>query len=68
MPARNLSILLICQLISATGAIALVTLGGIIGSGLAQNQALATLPVSIMLMPNTAAARINKAKLDIEIA
>lgn len=50
MPARNLFILLVCQLISATGAIALITLGGIIGSGLTSNQALATLPVSIMVV------------------
>lgn len=50
MPMRNLSILIICQLISATGAIVLVTLGGIIGSKLAGNQALATLPVSIMVI------------------
>jgi MFS family permease len=50
MPLRNLLILLICQLISATGAISLVTLGGIIGSGLAPNQALATLPISIMVV------------------
>ena len=50
MSARNLSILLICQLISATGAIVLVTLGGIIGSGLTDNPALATLPVSVMVI------------------
>jgi hypothetical protein len=50
MPLRNLSILLVCQLISATGAIVLITLGGIIGSSLTQNQALATLPVSIMVI------------------
>lgn len=50
MSARNLSILLLCQLISATGAIVMVTLGGIIGSGLTDNQALATLPVSIMVI------------------
>jgi MFS family permease len=50
MALRNLSILLICQLISATGAIVLVTLGGIIGSGLADNPALATLPVSFMVI------------------
>ncbi len=50
MSVRNLSILLICQLISATGAIVLVTLGGIIGSSLTQNQALATLPISIMVI------------------
>ena len=50
MSARNLSVLLICQLISATGSIALVTLGGIIGSQLTKNQALATLPVSVMVI------------------
>ncbi len=50
MAKRNLSILLSCQLISATGAIVLVTLGGIIGSGLAGNRALATLPVSVMVI------------------
>ena len=50
MSARNLSVLLICQLISATGAIVLVTLGGIIGSELTKNQALATLPVSVMVI------------------
>ncbi len=50
MPLRNLSILLTCQLISATGAIVLVTLGGIIGSSLTKEQALATLPVSIMVL------------------
>lgn len=50
MPVRNLLILSTCQLISASGAIAMVTLGGIIGSGLSGNQALATLPVSVMVI------------------
>ncbi|MFQ6007021.1 MAG: MFS transporter, partial [Woeseia sp.] len=50
MPMRNLSILLVCQLISAAGSIALVTLGGIIGSQLTDRQALATLPVSVMVI------------------
>ena len=50
MPLRNILILLVCQLISATGAIVLVTLGGIIGSKLTQNPAFATLPVSIMVV------------------
>ena len=50
MSVRNLSILLTCQLISATGSIALVTLGGIIGSSLTQNKAFATLPISIMVI------------------
>ena len=50
MPLRNIVILLVCQLISATGAIILVTLGGIIGAKLTQNPAFATLPVSIMVI------------------
>ncbi len=47
---RNLCILFFCQLVSATGSIVIVTLGGIIGSMLAGNPALATLPVSLMVV------------------
>ncbi|MEX0976427.1 MAG: MFS transporter [Woeseia sp.] len=50
MVVRNLLILTTCQLISATGSIVMVTLGGIIGSGLTSNPAWATLPVSIMVV------------------
>ncbi len=50
MQLRNLSILITCQLISATGSIVMVTLGGIIGSSLATNKALATLPLSMMVV------------------
>lgn len=50
MPLRNLITLIFCQLVSATGAIVMVTLGGIIGSKLSDNQALATVPVSIMVL------------------
>jgi len=50
MPIRNIAILLVCQLISATGAIVIITLGGIIGSKLVTNPAFATLPVSIMVV------------------
>lgn len=50
MRYRNLLILTGCQLISATGAIIMVTLGGIIGSHLASDPTLATLPVSIMVL------------------
>ena len=56
MPLRNILILLVCQLISATGAIVLVTLGGIIGAKLTQNPALATLPISIMVISIAATA------------
>jgi MFS family permease len=50
MLPRNLVVLFLCQLISSTGAIVIVTLGGIIGSSLTDNQALATLPVSLMVI------------------
>lgn len=50
MPLKNIIILTCCQLISATGAIIMVTLGGIIGSKLATDPTLATLPVSIMVL------------------
>jgi len=50
MQKGNLFILVFCQLISATGSIVMVTLGGIIGSTLTDQQALATLPVSLMIV------------------
>jgi MFS family permease len=50
MQVRNLLILVSCQCISATGSIVMVTLGGIIGSSLSSNKALATLPVSMMVV------------------
>lgn len=50
MQVRNLIILVVCQLISATGSIVMVTLGGIIGSMLATNKAFATLPLSMMVV------------------
>lgn len=50
MQRRNLIVLVTCQLISATGAIVFVTLGGIIGAKLTANLAWATLPVSVMVL------------------
>lgn len=50
MNVRNLTVLLLCQLISATGAFVLVTVGGIVGTTLAPSAALATLPVSLMVV------------------
>lgn len=50
MYVRNLTILVICQLISATGSIVMVTLGGIIGSTLSANKAFATAPLSMMVV------------------
>ena len=56
MPLRNIIILTACQLISATGAIVMVTLGGIIGAQLTSDPKLATLPVSTMVLFGAAAA------------
>ncbi len=50
MQVRNLVILVACQLISATGSIVMVTLGGIIGSTLVTNKAFSTLPLSMMVV------------------
>lgn len=50
MQKLNLLILVCCQLISATGSIVMVTLGGIIGARLSANPAWATLPVSMMVI------------------
>ncbi|MCH7537108.1 MAG: MFS transporter [Proteobacteria bacterium] len=47
---RNLLILVFCQLISASASIVMVMLGGIIGSTLTANKALATLPLSMMVV------------------
>lgn len=50
MQKGNLIILVFCQFISATGSIVIVTLGGIIGSKLAGNPAISTLPISMMVV------------------
>ncbi len=50
MQVRNLSILVVCQLISTSGSIVMVMLAGIIGSDLAANKAFATLPLSLMVL------------------
>jgi predicted MFS family arabinose efflux permease len=50
MQVRNLVILVICQLISSSGSIVMVMLGGIIGSALSVNKAFATLPLSMMVI------------------
>jgi predicted MFS family arabinose efflux permease len=50
MRTRNIVLLTLCQMISATGSIVLVTLGGIIGSRLTEQPALATLPISVMVV------------------
>ncbi|MCP5089381.1 MAG: MFS transporter [Gammaproteobacteria bacterium] len=50
MQARNLSILVVCQLISTTGSMVMVALGGIIGTALASSKGFATLPLSMMVV------------------
>ncbi len=50
MQKGNLIILVVCQFISATGSIVVVTLGGIIGATLAPDPAWSTLPISMMVV------------------
>ncbi len=54
MNKSNLAILVVCQLISATGSIIFVTLGGIIGAAFVANPAWATLPISLMVVATAA--------------
>ena len=50
MHIRNLVLLVFAQLISATGSIVFVTLGGLIGAMLSNNAAWATLPLSMIVL------------------
>lgn len=50
MIRRNLIILVLCQLISATGSIVFVTLGSIVGHTLSQEAAWATLPITVSVL------------------
>lgn len=50
MHNRNLYLLVLTQLISATGSIVFVTLGGLIGSSLSDNPAWATLPLTMIVL------------------
>ena len=54
MRHRNLIILTVCQMMSATGSIVFVTLGGIIGATLTTKLAWATLPVSLAVLATAA--------------
>jgi len=47
---RNLAILFACQLICVASSIVIFTLGGIVGAQLAPTPALATLPLSVMVV------------------
>ncbi len=50
MQIRNLVLLVFSQMISATGSIVFVTLGGLIGTSLTGDQAWATLPVTMIVL------------------
>lgn len=50
MQVRNLSVLVVCQMITATATISLVTLGGLIGASLTDNKAIVTLPLSLTIV------------------
>jgi len=50
MNIRNLAILFSCQMISVSGSVVLITLGGIVGSELAPAPEWATVPLSIMVV------------------
>lgn len=47
---KNLLILIFCQFLGTSGSVLLITIGGIIGSELAPNKALATLPVTLLVL------------------
>lgn len=50
MHYKNLIILFFCQLVSVSGSIIFATIGGIVGSNLASDPALATLPITLMII------------------
>ena len=62
MPAHNLSLYFLAQLVFTAGTNLIVTLGGIVGSAIAADPALATLPLSFMVV-GTAAATVPVAML-----
>jgi MFS family permease len=53
---RNLMILFGCQLISISGSVVMVTVAGLVGNDLAANPALATLPMSLVVVGTALAA------------
>jgi MFS family permease len=48
--SRNMVLLVVAQLISATGSFVMIALGGIIGASLASNPAWSTLPLSMIVL------------------
>ena len=62
MQRRNLGILMACQCMATAGAALVVTIGGIAGTALAPEPALATVPISLMVV-GTAATTVPAAFL-----
>ena len=62
IPPRNVVLLFAGQVVFVTGTVIVVTLGGIVGSHIAPEPALATLPLSVMVV-GTAAATVPAALL-----
>lgn len=62
MTGRNLPLLLTGQFIAVSGSVLIVTIGGLVGSELAPDPALATLPLSVLVL-GTAAATVLAAML-----
>ena len=62
MAARNLPLYFLAQLVFTSGTVLVVTLGGIVGNDFAPSPALATLPLSFMVV-GTAAATVPTAML-----
>ena len=62
MPPRNLTLYFLAQLIFVSGSVLIVTLGGIVGSEMAPDPTLATLPLSVMVV-GTALATVPAALL-----
>ncbi|MEZ5557493.1 MAG: MFS transporter [Pseudomonadales bacterium] len=62
MLERNLLVLITCQCISVSATVLVVTIGGIVGLSLSPDPALATLPMSLMIV-GTAAATVPAAMI-----
>jgi MFS family permease len=59
---RNLAILFVSQTVAVSGSVLIVTIGGLVGAQLSSNPALATLPLSILVL-GTAFASVFAAML-----
>ena len=62
MTGKNLPVLFLAQLIAVSGSVLIVTIGGLVGTELAPDPALSTLPLSVLVL-GTAAATVLAAML-----